>query len=172
MYKSMVYTQLFKGEHIVVSGSMSAYFFFLFLWAGICNTIVCSIFGGGVTSHNIGYKFTILCPYITLVCYFVPPPSFLTSRHSRDIPSSSSIVSSPSDSTVSAAALFFTTSKSRLACSQHHLNNLAPVLREDRSQRSRIGRVAIYYATVFYLLVLYFLIPFNPDSNSAFSNDD
>ena len=30
MYKSMVYTQLFKGEHIVVSGSMSAYFFLLF----------------------------------------------------------------------------------------------------------------------------------------------
>ena len=61
-------------------------------------------------------------------------------------------------------------SKSRPACSHHLQDNLAPGLRADRSQRFRIGRVAIYCANVLCLLVMYFLIPMNPASTIAYSN--
>ena len=88
-------------------------------WDGLCDPIACSLLGGGVPSHNSGYKVTRLFPSIMLVCYFVPPPSFLDRRHSRGIPSFSPIVSSPSNSTTAAAALFFYPSKYRPACSHH-----------------------------------------------------
>ena len=65
------------------------------------------------------------------------------------IPSSSNVFSSPSDYAAVAAALFFSPSKSRPTCSHHRQYTLIPGLRADCSQRYRIGRVAIYCATVF-----------------------
>ena len=124
---------------------------FFFFWAGLGDPIACSLFSGGIPYQNSGYKVTRLCPYIMLVFYFVPPPSFPYRRHSRGINSSSPIVSSTSDST--AAVLLFYPSKSRPACYHHCRDILAPVLRADRSQRSRIGCVTIYCTTVFCLLV-------------------
>ena len=106
-----------------------------------------------------------------LVIYFVPPLSLPDRRHSRIIHSSSNIVSSPSDYAADAAALFFSPSKSRPTCSHHRQYTLIPGLRADCSQRYRIGRVAIYCATVFCLIVMYFLIPSKPASTSASSND-
>ena len=47
-----------------------------------------------------------------------------------------------------------------------------PGLQGDCLQRLRIGRVAIYCATMFCLLVVYFLIPSNPSSAIASSNSD
>ena len=103
-----------------------------------------------------------------LVCYFLPLPSFLARHHSRGIPSSSPIVSSLSN--FSAGALFFAPYKSRPTCYHHLRDTLAPSLRADRSQSSRIGRVAIYCATVFCLFLMYFPVPLKPDSVSASSN--
>ena len=136
----------------------------LFFWAGLRDPIACLLFSGGIPSQNSGYKVTRLCPYIILVCYFVPPPSFPYCRHFRGIPSSYPIVSSTSDST--AVALLFAPSKSRPACYHHCRDILSPVLRADRSQRSRIGRITIYCATVFCLLMMYF-----PDSTRDSPND-
>ena len=106
-----------------------------------------------------------------LVCYFIPPPSFPAHRHYMGISSSSTIVHSSSDSDDAAAALFFYHSKSIPACPHHHLDTLSPGLRADCSQRSRIGRVAIYCATVFCLLMIYFPIPPKLASIVASSND-
>ena len=105
-----------------------------------------------------------------LVCYCVPPPALLARRHSRVIPSSSPIDSPQSESAAATAALFFSPSKSRLACSNHRQETLAPGLRADLSQRSRIGRVAIYCRTVFYLLVMYLPIPLKADWTIASLN--
>ena len=105
-----------------------------------------------------------------LVCYSSPPPSIPARRHSRGIPSSSPIDSSLSRSVAAADALLFNPSKYRTDCSHHRRYTLVPGLREDRSQRSIIGRIAIYCATVFYLLVMYFLIPSNPTLTISSSN--
>ena len=107
-------------------------------------------------------------PIIMLVHYFVTPPSITTCRHSRGITSSSPIDSSLSK--YSAATLLFALPKSRPTFFHHRQDTLAPGLQVDRSQRSRIGRLAIYYATVFYLLVIYFPIPSKTASTIASSN--
>ena len=70
----------------------------------------------------------------------------------------------------SAAALFFVPSKSMPAYSHHRQDTLNPGRQVDRSKRSRIGRVAMYCATMFCLLVTDFMIPYNPDYPSASSN--
>ena len=69
-----------------------------------------------------------------------------------------------------AATLFFAPSKSMPACYHHRRDILATGRRLDRSQRSRIGRIAIYCADVFCLLVTDFLIPLKPASPIASSN--
>ena len=131
----------------------------LFFWSGLHGPISCSLLGGGFSSQKSSYKVTRICPSITLFCYFVLLPSILASCPYRDIPSFSPIESSPSDSAAASAALFFEPSKYIPACSHHRCYTLAPGLRADCSQRSRIGCVAIYYATVFCLLVMYFPTP-------------
>ena len=85
---------------------------------------------------------------------------------SRGITYSLPIIPSPPDSAAD-AALFFATSKSRPSCSHHLRDTLNPGLRADCSQRARIGRIAIYCATVFYLLLMYFPIPSKPASTIA-----
>ena len=54
--------------------------------------------------------------------------------------------------------------------SAHSRENQSPGLLTDLSQRSRIGRVAIYCATMFCLIVVYFPIPSKPASAIASSN--
>ena len=120
-----------------------------------------------------------------LVCYFVSP--FLNPARcpSRGVHSSTSLHSAPLDpippidsytpesesKSVSAfAALFLPPSKSMPACSHHRQDTLAPGRRLDCSQRSRIGHIAIYCATVFCLLIMDFLIPSKPASPIASSN--
>ena len=143
---------------------------FFFFWAGPRDPIACSLLGGGIPSQKIGYKFTRLCPSIMLVRYFVPLPSILSRIHSMGIPSSSPIDSPQSESAAANAALFIPPSKSILACSHHRQDTLSPGLRAYRSQRSIIGRVAIYCATVFFLLVMYFPILSKPASTIVSSN--
>ena len=74
---------------------------------------------------------------------------------------------SDSDTIAASDALFFTTARSMPACSHHRQYTLAPGYQVACSQRSRIGRVAIYCATVFCLLVNNFLIPSKPASSIA-----
>ena len=69
---------------------------------------------------------------------------------------------SDSDTVAASATRFFAPSKSMPACSHHRRYTLAPGRRVARSQRSRIGHVAIYCVTVFCLLVTNFLIPSKP----------
>ena len=83
--------------------------------------------------------------------------------------SSDSYSNSASDSTsdsvsivVESAALYFSVSRSIPSFYHHPRDTLAPFLCMARSQRSRIGRVAMYCATVFCLLVTAFQIPSNP----------
>ena len=111
-----------------------------------------------------------------LVCYFVSPSLIPAHRHSRGIHSSDPLHSDPlypiapldssppesesnSESVSASAALFFSPSKSMPDFSHYLQYTLSPGLRADCSQRSIIGRVAIYCATMFCLLVMYFLIP-------------
>ena len=109
-----------------------------------------------------------------LVFYFFLLPSIESRCHSRGIPYSSPIESSIPESGSAAAAsattLFFPPSKYRPACSHHRGDTFVPGLREDLSQRSIIGRVAIYRATVFCLLVMYLPILSKPDSTIASYN--
>ena len=70
-----------------------------------------------------------------------------------------------------AADLLFALSKYRPSCSHHLWDTLSPGLQADRSQRYIIVRVAIYCATVFYLLVMYVPIPSKHASTIASSND-
>ena len=86
-----------------------------------------------------------------------PPESLFDSK-------SDSASKSNSETVAASAALFFAPYKSMPACYHHHQDTLTPVCLVARSQRSIIGRVAIYCATVFYLLVTNFLIPLKPDS--------
>ena len=106
-----------------------------------------------------------------LVCYFVPPPSFLARHNFRGIPSSSPTVSYLSNSAAAAANFFFAPYTYRPDCYHHLQDTLVPGLRKDRSQRSRIGHVAIYCTTVFCLFVLYFPIPYKPASTIDSYND-
>ena len=56
-------------------------------------------------------------------------------------------------------SLFLAPSRLMSTCSHRRRDTLAPGRCVDRSQRSRIGRITIYCATVFCLLVKDFLIP-------------
>ena len=164
--------------------------FFFFLWAGLRDPIACSLLDGGIPYHNSGYKITRLCPFFfMLVFYFVYLSSIPVCRRSRGIHSSAPLHSAPLDPLAplnssptkaepysksvaysASSDLFFAPSKSMPACSHHHRDTLTPSLRAERSQRSRIGCVALYFATVFCLLVMDFLIPVKPDSPIASSN--
>ena len=140
-------------------------------------------------SQNSGYKITRRCPYLCQVSTSFPPslaPARCPSRgihpsaslHSAPLdplaPLESSLTDSESDSesvsASAAAALFFAPSKSFPASSHHRLDNLAPGHRLYRSHRSRIGHIAIYCDTLFFLLVVDFLISPKPDSTIASSN--
>ena len=124
-----------------------------------------------------------------LVFYFVSPSSLPARHHSRGVHSSAPLHSalldplapldysppesesdSNSEPVAASAALFFAPSKFMPACSHHRRDTLAPGRRAYRSQRSRIGRVTIYCATVFFLLVTDFLIPLKPASPIASYN--
>ena len=109
-------------------------------------------------------------PLFMLVFYFVHPPSIMARCQYMVIPSSTSIDFYPSEFASTAAALFFSYSKSRPACSHHLRDTLAPGPRSDFLQRPRIGHVAIYCATVCCLLVMYIPIPPKPASTIASSN--
>ena len=75
-----------------------------------------------------------------------------------------------SESVAVSAALLFDPSKSIPDCSHRRRDTLAPGRQVDRSQRSRIGHVAIYYVTIFCLLVTDLLIPSKPVSPIASYN--
>ena len=146
------------------------FFFFIFFWDGLGDPIALSLLGGGIPAHNSGYKVTRRCPYSMLSCYFVSSPSLRFVIISKGIPSSSLISSSLSDSDY-ADAIFSPPSKSNLSCSHHGQDTRTPGLRMDRSQRSRIGRVAIYCRVVLWLLVMYVLISSKPASTITSSNE-
>ena len=172
-------------------------FHIFFFSAGLRDPIACSFLGGGSLSHKSGYNITRLCPYLCqFFSYFIfpcrssllsslqggysssplhsAPLDPLTPLDSSSPPGSAFDSESDSDSaseTVAASAvLFFTPSKSIPAYSHHLRYTLAPGRRLDRSQRSRIGCVAIYCATVFCLLVTDFLISLKPASPIVSSN--
>ena len=69
---------------------------------------------------------------------------------------------SDSDSEYVSAARYFDVSQSMPFWSDHLLDTPTPPLGVVCSHRSRIGRVAMYCATVFCLFVIYFLISVNP----------
>ena len=120
-----------------------------FFRAGLRDPIPFSLLSGGITSHNSGYKFNRLCPYIMLVCYFLPPPSLPARNHSWGIPSSSPIFSSMYNYAAAAVAILFAPSKYIPACSHHRQDTLASSLQAECSQRSRISLFVMYCATVF-----------------------
>ena len=124
------------------------------------------------------------------VCYFVSP--FLNSGllslyggvhsstplHSATLYPLAPLDSSPPkykyesdyESVAASAALLSASYKSMPDCSHNRRDTLSPGRRVDRSQRSRIGHVTIYCATVFCLLMMDFLIPSKPASPIASSN--
>ena len=65
------------------------------------------------------------------------------------------------------AARSFSVSRFIPSWSHYLWDTLDPSLCLSRSQRSIIGRIAMYCATIFYLLVTDFLIPSNPESCMA-----
>ena len=71
---------------------------------------------------------------------------------------------SDADSGYVSAARAFTVYQSMPFWSHHHLDTLAPPLCVVRSHRSRSGRIEMYYAIVFCLFVIDFLISVNPAS--------
>ena len=50
-------------RHMIYLGCVSFFFF----WADLCETIACSLLGGGITSQNSSYQITRLCPSL---CWF------------------------------------------------------------------------------------------------------
>ena len=99
-------------------------------------------------SHNTGYRGTRLCTYMVLKFYVVLPIYFPGN------PSFSHYASSGSPSTT-ASADSQSPSMPNLSCYHHFLETHVPGLCTSSSQRSRIGRVAIYCAIVFCLLKTY-----------------
>ena len=99
-----------------------------------------------------------------------PAPLNLLAPLGSSSPPGSAFKSESNSETETVAAyvtLFFNPSKSMPAYSHHHQDTLAPGRRVERSQRSRIGPIAIYCATVFCLLMTKVLIPSNPASPIA-----
>ena len=115
-----------------------------------CDPIACSLLGDGVPSQNIGYRGSRICPYIVLGYYLSTPLLQSLPGFSSCDTTSPYCASSPSDS---ASALYFAPSRSRPSCYHNRLDTHAPGLQKYCSQRSRIGRVAIYCTAVFCLLV-------------------
>ena len=115
-------------------------------WTGLRGPIACSLLGGGVPTHNRGYRDTIICPYIVLLYYRSFPCLQCHPGVSSCAATSPHLYSSPPES---AADLSFPPSISIPSCPHHRRETKSPVLQTDRSQRSRIGRVVIYCATVF-----------------------
>ena len=107
-------------------------------------------------------------PLVCSVANLYPRPHSRPVVASRGIPSSLLIASSTS---YSVANLFFFPSKYKPSYSHHLQDTLVPGLQADRSQRSRIGRIAIYCAAVFRLLWVYVLIPSKPASTITSSNE-
>ena len=72
----------------------------------------------------------------------------------------------------SSAETTFTRAPSRSStfCSHHLLSNHVPVLHNISSQRSRIGCITMYYATILCLLSTYTSTSSNPDSYIITSN--
>ena len=172
--------------------SQPIFLFFFFFWAGLHDPIACSLLGGVITPHNIGYTITRLCPYLYYFATSFPPSSILACCYSKGVhfytplhsapleplaPLDSSLPKSESESdSVSnyvslSDPLSFTPSKSMPACSHHRQDTLAPGRRVDRSQRPKIGCATIYCATMLCLLVTYFMIPSKPAYPIASSND-
>ena len=130
--------------------TLRIYILILLLMDRRCDPIASLLLGDGVPPHTSGYRGSRLCPYIVLGYYLSTP--HLQSRpgvSSCDAPSMYCSSSPPN----SAAALYFYPYRSRPYCSHNRLDTHAPGLQKYCSQRSRIGRVAIYYTTVFCLLV-------------------
>ena len=168
---------------------------FFFFWSGLREPISCSLLGGVIKYQNRGYKITRLCPSL---CYFdtpFPPSSLPARRHSRGVHYSTPLHSDPldplapldpiapfhstplgsksdsdSESVISSATLLFAPSNYMPDCSHHLQEILATGRQVERSQRSIIGCVAIYCASVFCLLVTDFLIHSKPASPIASSN--
>ena len=115
-------------------------------------------------NQNRCHRYTRLCPYIVLdMLTYTPCLQILPVVSSCDA-SSPRFHYSPS---VCAAACFLFPASSIPSCSHHLQETQAPGLRTDRSQRSRIGRVAIYCAVVFYLFWMYTPISSNTASSIA-----
>ena len=98
-------------------------------------------------------------PNVLNVATVFPPYSVLSSHPTP--PSPPSLVSSlyPTSSSISCSLL-----KSRLTCSDHRLGTCYPGLQSASRHRSRIGRVAMYCAAVFWNMVMYVSIFFSPSS--------
>ena len=99
-------------------------------------------------SQNRGYRDTRLCPYNVfnslryIPCLQLLPVSSYRSASSPCLPSSLS---------TSVVNISCARDRSRPSCSHHILATYAPRLCTVFSQRSRIGPVAIYCTTAFYL---------------------
>ena len=97
---------------------------------GLRGPIECSLLGGGVSTQNIGYRDTRLCPSIVLVYYRSIPCLQYRSGVSSCADPSPNFSSSPSDSS---AALSFDPSRSITSCSHHLQDTQSPGLRTDPS---------------------------------------
>ena len=150
-----------EGAKIAPTPIMKPFFFF---WTGIRVPIACSLLGVGSPAQNNVYRGTRLCPYIVLSSQFSTPHPYSWRGISSCAVPSSHCASSLSHS---AAALYFDPSRYKSSCSHHHWDTHAPGLQIHSSKRSIFGRVAIYCATVFCLLVIYTPISSNPDSYIA-----
>ena len=140
-----VLLETYKGE-ITVTGIMGLCqarireYLILLLRNVLCLPMACSLLGGVVPSQNSVYKGTRLCSSIVLTCYFITlHPNFHPSVSSCSVPSS------PYNS---AADLSLAPFRSKPSFSHLRRDTHAPVLLIDFSQRSRIGRIAIYCATL------------------------
>ena len=106
--------------------------------------------------------------------HLIPSPHWMC--FSSPLPTSGSASTSASDSTSdsdsesaarASAARSFAAFSYITSWSHHRQDTLASTLCVARSQKSRIGRVAMYCATIFCLLVTAFLIPSNTVSRMA-----
>ena len=98
--------------------------------------------------QNRSYRDTILCPYMVLICYLLLPLYFHDTTFASTSTSSVSPLSTASTS--NRDPFSFIHSYSHQLFVTH-----VPGLRTASSQRSIIGRVSMYCATMFYLLNTY-----------------
>ena len=133
------------------TGLWSYFFSLFFFWTGLCGPIAFSLLGGGVPTHNSGYMYTRLFPYIVLVYYRSTPCLQSRPGVSSYTAPSHHLYSSPSYSTT---ALSFDPSRAIPSFSHYRQDTQAPSLRTYFPKKSRIDCFAIHCATVLFLLAM------------------